>query len=189
MEEQQFSLSEVAERLKISERTARRWIKSGKLRAYKPGRDYRIPEGALQELAEESEVRPKATAPPASQPSLNDELAAEERRSRPLLAEIMAELSAGLESAAASDDTARIRTLFGMILLLRAGARAAYLDEGGNLRAEFEGQPPEEREKNAAALEALDRMYAHIGQAYGVREEPEEPTAEIIRLEEYRKTG
>jgi excisionase family DNA binding protein len=189
MDERHLSLAEAAERLGISERSARRWIKSGKLRAYKPGRDYWIPESTIREVVERSEVRPKATAPPAPQLSFNDELAAEERRSRPLLAEIMAELSAGLELAVASDDTARIRTLFGMLVLLRAGARAAYLDEGGNLRAEFEGQPPEEREKNAAALEALDRMYAHIGQAYGVREEPEEPTAEIIRLEEYRKAG
>jgi excisionase family DNA binding protein len=62
MEERQFSLGEVAELLNISERTARRWIKSGKLRAYKPGRDYRIPERALRELAEASEVRPKARA-------------------------------------------------------------------------------------------------------------------------------
>jgi excisionase family DNA binding protein len=62
MEERQFSLSEVAELLNISERTARRWIKAGKLRAYKPGRDYRIPEHALRQLAQESEVHPKVKA-------------------------------------------------------------------------------------------------------------------------------
>lgn len=64
MEERYLSLSEAADALDISERTAYRWIDSGKLRAYKPGRDYRIPESAIKEAVEESEVRPKA--PPRS---------------------------------------------------------------------------------------------------------------------------
>src|SRR5215210_450508 len=75
--EEHLSLAEAAERLGISERTARRWIKSGKLRAYKPGRDYWIPESALAELVEESEVHPKASA--SSQPNFNG-LLEEERR-------------------------------------------------------------------------------------------------------------
>jgi excisionase family DNA binding protein len=74
--EEHLSLAEAAERMGISERTARRWIKSGKLRAYKPGRDYWIPESALTELVEESKVHPKASA--SSQPSFNGLL--EERR-------------------------------------------------------------------------------------------------------------
>jgi excisionase family DNA binding protein len=78
VEERHLSLSEVADALDISERTAYRWIKSGKLRAYKPGRDYRIPESAVSELVQESEVRPKAPAP-SPEPSFNDVLE-EERR-------------------------------------------------------------------------------------------------------------
>jgi excisionase family DNA binding protein len=74
--EEHLSLAEAAERMGISERTARRWIKSGKLRAYKPGRDYWIPESALTELVEESEVHPKALT--SSQPSFDGLL--EERR-------------------------------------------------------------------------------------------------------------
>jgi excisionase family DNA binding protein len=77
--EEHLSLAEAAERMGISERTARRWIKSGKLRAYKPGRDYWIPESALTELVEESEVHPKASA--SSQPSFNG-LLEEENLSR-----------------------------------------------------------------------------------------------------------
>ena len=64
--EEHLSLAEAAERMGISERTARRWIKSGKLRAYKPGRDYWIPERALTELVEESEVSPKTVSEPLS---------------------------------------------------------------------------------------------------------------------------
>lgn len=63
MEDRNLSLSAVAGSLGVSERTVRRWIKSGKLKAYKPGRDYRIPESALRELVEESEVYPKTQAP------------------------------------------------------------------------------------------------------------------------------
>lgn len=63
MEERHLSLSEVARLMEVAERTVRRWIKSGKLRAYKPGRDYRIPESAIKELMEESEARPKVESP------------------------------------------------------------------------------------------------------------------------------
>jgi excisionase family DNA binding protein len=78
MEERHLSLSDAADALSISERTAYRWIKSGKLRAYKPGRDYWIPESALTELVEESEVRPKAPRRSRSEPTFNG-LLAEER--------------------------------------------------------------------------------------------------------------
>src|ERR687894_2453602 len=81
MEDRQLSLSEVAGLMGVSDRTVRRWIKSGKLRAYKPGRDYRIPETAVREFVEESEVSPKGLAPPSLQASFNG-LLAEERRAR-----------------------------------------------------------------------------------------------------------
>jgi excisionase family DNA binding protein len=63
VEERHLSLSETTDVLDISERTAYRWIKSGKLRAYKPGRDYRIPESAIRELMERSEAYPKDLSP------------------------------------------------------------------------------------------------------------------------------
>ncbi len=64
MEERHLSLSEVAELMEVAERTVRRWIKSGRLKAYKPGRDYRIPESAVKDFIERSEAYPKAPAPP-----------------------------------------------------------------------------------------------------------------------------
>jgi excisionase family DNA binding protein len=81
MEERHLSLSEAADALGISERTAYRWINLGKLRAYKPGRDYRIPESAIREAVEESEVRPKAERRSSLEPSLFNGLE-DERRSR-----------------------------------------------------------------------------------------------------------
>ena len=56
MEERHLSLSEVAGAMGVSERTVHRWIKSGKLKSYKPGRDHRIPESSLRAFIEESEV-------------------------------------------------------------------------------------------------------------------------------------
>jgi excisionase family DNA binding protein len=79
LEERHLSLSEAAAALDISERTAYRWIKSGKLRAYKPGRDYWIPDSAVKEVVAESRVRPKAPSRSLFEPSLNDALADERR--------------------------------------------------------------------------------------------------------------
>ncbi len=79
MEDQTRSLSEVAGLMGVSERTVRRWIKAGRLKAYKPGRDYRIPETGLRAFIEESEISPKEPAPPSLEPTFNDVLA-EDRR-------------------------------------------------------------------------------------------------------------
>lgn len=70
----------------VSERTIRRWIKAGKLRAYKPGRDYRIPESGLRQFVEESEISPKAESRfSLEQPPLNGFLAEERLYSEPEL--------------------------------------------------------------------------------------------------------
>ncbi len=63
MEERYLSLAEACEVLGKSERTLYRWIKAGKLKAYKPGRDYEIPVSAIREMRERSEVYPKVQAP------------------------------------------------------------------------------------------------------------------------------
>jgi len=54
--ERQFTITELAEHLKLNERTIRRWIQSGKLEAVAiPGRgqkatEYRIPQHAVEAL-------------------------------------------------------------------------------------------------------------------------------------------
>jgi excisionase family DNA binding protein len=80
MEERHLSLVEACEALGISERTAYRWIKSGKLKAYKPGRDYWIPESAIRLVVEESEVRPKAESRSSLEPKLFNGLEGEQRK-------------------------------------------------------------------------------------------------------------
>src|SRR5215207_4836902 len=93
MEERYLSLSEAADALDISERTAHRWIKSGKLRSYKPGRDHKIPESAIIEAIEAGEVRPKSQAPPSpEQPSFNGLFEEERRKSKlPEVADLLLE--------------------------------------------------------------------------------------------------
>lgn len=80
MEERQLSLSEVAQLLEKSERTIRRWVKAGKLKAYKPGRDYLIPESAIRELIERSEVYPKAQLGLPFEEPQEEDLAKQQRR-------------------------------------------------------------------------------------------------------------
>ena len=53
-----LSLREAADALQISEVSARRWVKSGKLRASQPGQKYIIPRAAVEAL-----LHPKAEAP------------------------------------------------------------------------------------------------------------------------------
>ena len=76
-----LKLPEVARRLDVSEKTARRMVKSGSLPAVFIGGAYRISEETLAEYLENAKVEPgKAQAPPSpEQPSLNG-LLEEERR-------------------------------------------------------------------------------------------------------------
>ncbi|MDP9458429.1 MAG: helix-turn-helix domain-containing protein [Actinomycetota bacterium] len=58
-EDRFFNTEEVAEMLQVDEQTIRRWIKAGKLRAFKPGREWKIPQSALDSL-QENYSAPKA---------------------------------------------------------------------------------------------------------------------------------
>ena len=112
MEERYLSLSEAADALDISERTAYRWIKSGKLRAYKPGRDYRIPEAALKEAVEGSEVHPKEESRSSHEPTLFNGVDAERRT--PVLAKALA-TQAGAWLRAVADATTDLDTALGIV--------------------------------------------------------------------------
>jgi len=76
IEEEFFSLRGVADRLKVSEQTVRRWVKAGQLKAYKPGLEYRILSSDLDKFLESH--TPKAQAPPSPPPA--EEAASEEER-------------------------------------------------------------------------------------------------------------
>jgi excisionase family DNA binding protein len=63
-EEDRLSLREAADALGISEVTARRWIKAGKLRASQPGRKYLIPRSAIDDLLESDSGKARAPESP-----------------------------------------------------------------------------------------------------------------------------
>jgi len=48
--ERPFTLTEAAEFLKVDRRTVMRWIKEEKLRAFRVGRDWRIPRKEIDRL-------------------------------------------------------------------------------------------------------------------------------------------
>lgn len=60
-----MSLQDVGDALGVDVQTVRRWIKGGRLRAFKPGKEYRIREADLEEFLQAREVRPKAGAQPS----------------------------------------------------------------------------------------------------------------------------
>jgi excisionase family DNA binding protein len=57
MAEERLSLRDAADQLGISEVTARRWIKTGKLKAYKPGLKYLIPTAAIEDLLKTTDAQ------------------------------------------------------------------------------------------------------------------------------------
>jgi excisionase family DNA binding protein len=77
--EELLSPEQAGERLGVSVYTVRRWIKEGRLRAFKPGKEYRIRASDLEEFLRAREVRPKAPRRSPFEPSFNDVLAGEER--------------------------------------------------------------------------------------------------------------
>jgi excisionase family DNA binding protein len=61
-----LSLEDVADRLQVSDQSVRRWIKAGKLAAYKPGLEWRIKPSDLEEfLQNHSSPKVQAPLPPA----------------------------------------------------------------------------------------------------------------------------
>ena len=51
-----LTVNEIAKNLNVSTRTVRLWIESGKLKAYRFGKDYRIEPNDLKEFVEKSRV-------------------------------------------------------------------------------------------------------------------------------------
>src|SRR5215207_7939860 len=61
-EERLLSLEDVADRLQVSDQSVRRWIKAGKLAAYKPGLEWRISPSDLEDFLQ-THSSPKVQPP------------------------------------------------------------------------------------------------------------------------------
>ena len=194
MEERHLSLGEVAEVLSKNERTIRRWIKSGKLRAYKPGRDYLIPESAIGELLEGSEVFPKDLAPPLPLESAGEsgrgdpyEEAAgstpEERADRAeALANVAESMAAAHRESLEEMSEASAGELFGLYM------QASLIHVGSWHLAESEGYAGLTREgRLEAALGELSRVAEEIEQAMETAEVQEDLPDDVASLTAYQR--
>jgi excisionase family DNA binding protein len=63
----------IADELGVDVQTVRRWILSGALRAFKPGKEYRVRQVDLDEFLAAREVRPKEVASPSQRSLFNGE--------------------------------------------------------------------------------------------------------------------
>jgi len=59
VEEDYYTLQEIAERLKVSYRTVYRWVHSGKLPAYKLGSDWRVKESDVSDFIKARRSEPE----------------------------------------------------------------------------------------------------------------------------------
>src|SRR5215210_2557029 len=203
MEERHVPLSTVAGRLGVSERTVRRWIKAGKLRATRPGRDYRIPESALRELIEEGEVSPKESGRSSPEPSLFNGLE-DERRAEATghsaeerigisnsLATAIENLNAGYRGALeelAGGAPDEIFALFMQASLSYVGASTIAEDAGYSVDAD--GDSPAERgakQKMRDALALLEEASDEIERTMTAAEAEEELPEGVALLARYQR--
>jgi excisionase family DNA binding protein len=187
-------VQEVADELGVDVQTVRRWIHAGNLRAFKPGKEYRIRESDLEEFLRAREVHPKAARRSPFEPTFNDVIE-EERRAEevasedePLLSPIVRRIRRDLEAAHRRGDEGALKTVFAEIILLGAGAYRAYVEDsedGPELRPEFKQASPTYQRKIVAALSALSDMARELGRREGVP--TDEPVGAITSLEEFRR--
>lgn len=52
-----LTIAEIAEQLRVSNRTVRNWIDSGKLKAFKFGLQYRVNKSDFEDFIKQSEVK------------------------------------------------------------------------------------------------------------------------------------
>jgi excisionase family DNA binding protein len=57
--EEFLTLKDVADRLKVSVKTVRRWVKSGQLRGIRAGKQWRVPESAIEEFVRKGGEAPR----------------------------------------------------------------------------------------------------------------------------------
>jgi excisionase family DNA binding protein len=166
--EELLSPEQAGERLGVSVYTVRRWIKEGRLRAFKPGKEYRIQATDLEEFLRAREVRPKAPRRSPYEPSLLNGLEEERRRQRTQLLQEL-EQHAGFLRDRFARDVARLEhvgSLEDWELLQRD---AAFSSIGAHLMLEEEGAAREgsETERRAwrgahEAVNALDALCDEI---------------------------
>ncbi len=200
--EELLSVPEVGDRLGVSVYTVRRWIKSGDLLAYRPGKEYRVRESDLEKFLEAH--RPKVAAPPS--PEAPDE---GERRLRYLHvletfatsmeSQWSAKVQGGVFSEEEFDDGVAVLTDFegayvkgvGIDLLAALRAYEGSLSDDFpeakaiELRARALSLPEAELEALISTKDALDAWHLTLWHAYDALKERD--AANVVKLDNWRK--
>jgi excisionase family DNA binding protein len=151
-DERLLSLEDVADRLQVSDQSVRRWIKAGRLAAYKPGLEWRIRPRDLEDFLEARSYVPKAQAAPSS----------DEQAARPEV-KALSRWLAYLEHRLDLGDLTRDEIAHELDAASAFGIRKAPSEYPDNIldaymgllrRALDEGKRYDELQEGAAALEA-----------------------------------
>jgi excisionase family DNA binding protein len=117
----------IADELGVDVQTVRRWIQSGKLRAFKPGKEYRVREADLEEFLAAREVRPKVVAPPEVAGHTPEERAAIAGAMASGLEDVSSAFRRALEDSTSPDE---LFTIYMQASLALVGGRAIAEDAG-----------------------------------------------------------
>jgi excisionase family DNA binding protein len=183
--EELLSLQEAADRLGVSVYTVRRWIKDGKLRAFKPGKEYRVREPDFEEFLRTREVRPKAPRRSPSEPSFNDVLEEQRRLSR--VSEAIIAVAAKWGEAMSNpdmDDTKRSRLIEAALDL--SGVLAERVEE-----EDWEAIPNQERLEIVTSMEKLGEAakqgLRHAEESKEAREQEEQVNQRREQMREWTR--
>ena len=141
-----LKIPEVAHRLDVSEKTARRYVKSGTLPSVFIGGAYRVSAGDLEDFLRSARVNPgKEQASPSLELTFNDILDEERRATRPGLEEEPADLDdLSLEELMNLYEAAEVR---------RDAVARAIVRKGPFTEAELSAKMRQRREAQRAAAQ------------------------------------
>jgi excisionase family DNA binding protein len=179
---EQLKLPEVARRLGVSEKTARRYVKSGALPSMFVGGAYRVSEEDLEGFLQGAKVTPSGGSPKAprrspSEPSFNDVLKEERRLSR--FSEAIIGAAAKWGEAVAKPDMSDSKR-FGIIdaALELSGVISERVEE-----EDWEAIPNQERLEIVTTMERLVEAASvgirHAGEARDQEEEVKQRREQI----------
>ena len=191
-----LKLPEIARRLDVSEKTARRYVKSGALPSVFIGNAYRVSEADLEEYLRGARVKPEAGSPKASAPSSHpsekangarDEL--EERLA--LIQEYRTRLQAAFEGLderlkelRKTHDRKALSSLSTLAFLAYIGADA-FLEDDEDLQ-EYEDETPEELEARAGLMRTFQRL-GDLSDEIDEELDAQEEQSQVSSLDEKRR--
>lgn len=167
-EEERLTLQEAADELGISEVTARRWVKAGKLKAFQPGRRYLIPRSAVDGLLRPAEGPPELeTTSPRVREWLGDQGAVFVLMADAEFQELVLNMEIGADEGALLEG---VEDLIGKITAEDLAVERALMREfvnGGELFPEV-SPGPGEAARAFARHKAVTRLQRALADDYGV---------------------